>query len=131
MTLYDTESILQKGKVFPPEESKDRLKLYQQNLDLFSGNHTKVYTNLLRLFHGSAADYQKVIMILNLHRRLSTFWGDLLIGETPDIKVDDANADAVKALRRDSLMWPEIYKALVDMSRFGVGPIKVYKDAND
>lgn len=131
MTLYDVDSILFKGAPWPPESEKIRLELYEQNVHLFSGNHMKVYTNLLRLFHGSAADYQKVIMILNLHRRLSTFWGDLLIGETPDIKVDDANADTVKALRRDSLMWPEVYKALIDMSRFGVGPIKVYKDAND
>jgi hypothetical protein len=129
--IYSTDSILYKGAVWPPESEKSRLKLYQQNQDLFEGQHTKVYTGLLRLFHDSAAEHQKIILILNWHRRLSCLWPDLLIGETPDVKVDDANQEAVKELRRDSGLWPEAYKGLLDMSRFGVGPVKIYQDADE
>jgi len=128
MTLYDTDSILQKGKVFPPEESKDRLTIYKQNAYLFDGDHTKVYVSLLRLFHSSTSETNKIILCLNWHRRLSCLWADLLVGKTPDVKVDEANDLAVKELRRDSQMWPEVYKALIDTSRFGTGLIKVYKD---
>lgn len=129
--IYSTDSILYKGAVWPPASERSRLTLYSQNQDLFEGNHTKVYTGLLRLFHNSAAEHQKIILILNWHRRLSCLWPDLLIGETPDVKVDDANSDAVKELRRDSSLWPEAYKGLLDMSRFGVGPVKIYKDEDD
>jgi len=127
--IYDVDSILFKGAYWPPrEEAEGRLKLYQQNQDLFDGNHTKVYTGLLRLFHTSAAEHQKIILILNLHRRLSTFWPDILIGEKPEIKVSDGNQKAIDQLMIDSAIWQESYKALIDMSRFGVGPIKAYKD---
>ncbi len=126
--IYSTDSILYKDAVWPPASEKSRLTLYSQNQDLFEGNHTKVYTGLLRLFHNSASEHQKIILILNWHRRLSCLWPDLLIGETPDVKVDDANQANVKELRRDISLWPEAYKALLDMSRFGVGPVKIYKD---
>lgn len=129
--IYSIDSILYKGAVWPPESEKSRLTLYEQNTDLFEGNHTKVYTGLLRLFHNSAAEHQKIILILNWHRRLSCLWPDLLIGETPDVKVDEANQEATKELRRDIGLWPEAYKGLLDMSRFGVGPVKIYKDESE
>ena len=129
--INSTDSILFKGAVWPPESEKTRLTLYEQNLQLFSGNHTKVYTGLLRLFHNSAAEHSKIILILNWHRRLSCLWPDLLIGETPDVKVDEANQEAAKELRRDIALWPETYKGLLDMSRFGVGPVKIYKDESE
>lgn len=126
--IYDTEKILKKGKIWPPSEEKDRLVLYQQNENLFNGCHEKVYTGLLRLFHESAAEHQKIILTLNWHRRLSTLWPDLLIGELPDVVVSKANQEAVNQLLLDTAAWPETYKALIDMSRFGTGPIKAYVD---
>ena len=59
---------------------------------------------------------------------MSCLWPDLLIGETPDVKVDEANQEAAKELRREIGLWPEAYRGLLDMSRFGVGPVKIYKD---
>ena len=126
--IYDLEKILQKGKLWPPEEDKTRLVLYRQNEDLFDGNHTKVYTGLLRLFHENAAEHSKIVMCLNWHRRLSTLWPDLLIGELPEIKVSEANQKAIDQLLIDTGMWPETYKALIDTSRFGTGPLKAYVD---
>lgn len=67
-------------------------------------------------------------MCLNWHRRLSTLWPDLLIGELPEIKVAEANQEAVDQLLIDTGMWPETYKALIDTSRFGTGPLKAYVD---
>ena len=126
--IYDVDSILQKGFIWPPEAEKTRLTLYRQNEYLFDGDHTKVYTGLLRLFHEDAAEHQKIILILNWPRRLSLLWPDLLIGEKPEVKVSDSNQKAIDQLLIDSSVWSEAYKALIDMSRFGVGPMKVYKD---
>lgn len=126
--IYDVDSILQKGFVWPPESEKSRLTLYKQNENLFDGNHTAVYTGLLRLFHTNAAEHQKIVMVLNWHRRLSTLWPDLLIGELPEVKVSESNQKAIDQLLTDTGTWPEAYKALLDTSRFGTGPIKAYKD---
>lgn len=125
--IYNIDSILQKGLVWPPEAEKPRLTLYKQNENLFDGQHEKVYTGLMRLFHANAAEHQKIIMILNWHRRLSTLWPDLLIGELPEVKVSEANQKVIDQLLIDSGTWQETYKALLDMSRFGTGPIKAYK----
>ena len=62
-------------------------------------------------------------MILNWYRRLSTLWPDLLIGERPDIRVDEDNQPEFNQLLVDSSFWPEIYKALIDTSRFGIGVV--------
>jgi len=124
--IYDVESILQKGIRWPPDDEKSRLTLYKQNENLFDGNHTAVYTGLLRLFHENAAEHQKIVMCLNWHRRLSTLWPDLLIGELPEVTVSEANQEAVDQLLHDTALWPETYKALIDTSRFGTGPIKAY-----
>lgn len=126
--IYDVDSILQKGLRWPPEAEKTRLTLYKQNENLFDGNHTAVYTGLLRLFHENAAEHSKIVMCLNWHRRLSTLWPDLLIGELPEIKVAESNQEAVDQLLIDTGMWPETYKALIDTSRFGTGPLKAYVD---
>ena len=126
--IYDIDSVLQKGLVWPPKSEDPRLTLYKQNENLFDGNHTAVYTGLLRLFHENAAEHKKIIMCLNWHRRLSTLWPDLLIGELPEVKVSDANQVNVDQLIADTSLWPEAYKALIDTSRFGTGPIKAYKD---
>jgi len=124
--IYDVESILQKGLRWPPDEEKSRLALYKQNENLFDGNHTAVYTGLLRLFHEDAAEHQKIVMCLNWHRRLSTLWPDLLIGELPEVTVSEADQEAVDQLLQDTALWPETYKALIDTSRFGTGPLKAY-----
>lgn len=126
--IYDVDSILQKGLRWPPDAEKTRLTLYKQNENLFDGNHTAVYTGLLRLFHENAAEHQKIVMCLNWHRRLSTLWPDLLIGELPEIKVSEGNQKAIDQLLIDTGMWPETYKALIDTSRFGTGPLKAYVD---
>lgn len=115
-----------KGQVWPPKIEQTRLTLYKQNEDLFDGNHTKVYTGLLRLFHENAAEHSKIVMCLNWHRRLSTLWPDLLIGELPKVTVSEANQEAIDQLLLDTALWPEAYKALIDTSRFGTGPLKAY-----
>lgn len=132
--ITDIDSILAKGFRWPPEkpdEVKNRLTLYKQNENLFDGNHAAVYTGLLRLFHESTAEHQKIVMVLNWHRRLSTLWPDLLIGELPDIKVSDQNQEAINQLLIDTQIWPEAYKAFLDMSRFGTGPMKCYLGDDD
>ena len=126
--IYDVDSMLEKGAIWPPKSDENRLKLYQQNEYLFSGDHTKVYTGLLRLFHTNAAEHLKLIIILNWPRRLSLLWADLLVGEIPEIKVSEQNQEAINDLLTNTVVWPETYKALIDTSRFGTGPMKVFKD---
>jgi hypothetical protein len=126
--VTDVDIVLQRGKAWPPPTEVGRLSLYQRNLNLFDGAHIRVYNGLLRLFHSSAAEHQKIVTVLNWPRRLSLLWADLLIGETPDVLVSPADQPGIDRLLIDAGFWPELYKAIIDMSRFGVGAIKLLRD---
>jgi len=57
------------------------LKRYAENRKLFEGKHAEVFKDWVRLLRG---DQQATLeMILNWHKRLSTLWADLLLGEPP------------------------------------------------
>lgn len=76
--IKNLDEVLQVGKPWPPVSEIDRLSRYDQNENLFNGDHTKVFQVLLNLFSSHTAEYNKLIIILNWHKRLSTLWADLL-----------------------------------------------------
>jgi len=117
---------LQPGKPWPPPEEGERLRLYSQNRKLFEGKHAEVFDSWIKLLRD---DQQATLeIILNWHRRLSTLWADLLLGEPPHITAGDqgsAEQVAVDRLVDDNGLINTAYEAAIDISRFGTGLFKV------
>lgn len=128
--IRDLDSVLQPGKPWPPISEKDRLTTYEQNEALFNGDHTKVFQVLLKLFSSQVAEYNKLIIILNWHKRLSTLWADFLFGEQPRITVSNDPDSAVQKYADDFISrnryWLLQHARQIDVSRFGHGVIEGY-----
>jgi hypothetical protein len=74
----------------------------------------------------STPEFDKIIMILGFHRRLSCLWADLLLGEAPSIQTKDDKqiAEVLDSTR----IWYKEYQAIIDASRFGNGVFEVWID---
>ena len=124
--LSEIESTLQLSQPWPPASENARLKKYAENACLYEGDHTKVYHTLVRLFPMSTPEFDKIIIIMGFHRRLSCLWADLLIGETPTIQSDDDNG--IAELVDSTKLWYKEYQAVLDASRFGNGVFEIWID---
>lgn len=120
---------LNPGQPWPPESELERLKTYQANRNLFEGKHELVYRDWIRLLR---EDKRATLeLILNWHKRLSTLWGNLLLGEPPRISVGDkGTAEQAEAdnLINNNRLVKRAYEVALDVSRFGDGLIKVRYD---
>lgn len=120
---------LNPGQPWPPASEAERLKTYNQNRLLFEGLHEFVFKDWIRLLR----DDQKATLeiTLNWHRRLSTLWADLLLGEPPRISAGDRNSreqQAVERLVRDNQLHNAAYEVALDVSRYGTGLFKIRYD---
>lgn len=128
--IRDIDSALALGKPWPPTSELARLKTYEENEALFQGEHTKVFSVLLKLFSSHTAEYNKLITILNWHKRLSTLWADFLYGEQPRATVSDDPESAEQKYADDFIArnryWLVQHSRQIDVSRFGHGIIEGY-----
>lgn len=130
--IRDLEAALAVGQPWPPESEKDRLQRYEENEHLFDGEHTKVFRALLDLFSSQTAEYNKIILILNLHRRISTLWADFLFGEIPRA-IGDEDPESKKQKYLSAFIdrteyWKLQHARQIDVSRFGHGFIEGYME---
>jgi (2Fe-2S) ferredoxin len=117
------------GKPWPPPIEAERLKRYNDNRLLFENKHEQVFSQWIKLLR----DDQRATLeiILNWHKRLSTLWADLLLGEPPRITAGDRNSpeqQALERLIRDNSLINVAYEVALDVSRFGTGLFKVRYD---
>lgn len=128
--IKNLEAVLQIGKRWPPESECERLKRYEQNEHLFEGEHAKVFNVLLNLFSQHTAEYNKIIIILNWHKRLSTLWADFLYGEQPRAKSSEDPESAEQKYLNGFIdrngYWLLQHARQIDVSRFGHGIIEGY-----
>jgi len=120
---------LSTGQTWPPPSEVQRLQRYNQNRLLFEGKHEQVFSQWIKLLR--ADQRAKLEIILNWHRRLSTLWADLLLGEPPRITAGDKNSpeqQVVERLIRDNQLHNVAYEVALDISRFGTGLFKVRYD---
>ncbi|MFA6691851.1 MAG: phage portal protein [Saccharofermentanales bacterium] len=121
---------LDTGKAWPPPSELERLTLYKENRDLFEGRHDKVYKDWVRLLRD---DQQATLeIILNWHKRLSTLFADLLLGEPPQVTAGDEGSpeqEVINQLATENL-FNTAYEVAIDVSRFGVGLFKIRFDGN-
>ncbi len=128
--IKNLDAALQLGKPWPPTSEVQRLQAYEENEHLFQGEHTKVFRVLLNLFSSHTAEYNKLIIVLNWHKRLSTLWADFLFGEQPRATVSDDPESTEQKYADDFIarnrFWLLQHSRQIDVSRFGHGIIEGY-----
>lgn len=128
--IRDLEAVLAVGQEWPPKTETARLERYTQNEALFDGRHAEVFKVLLNLFSTHTAEYNKLIVITNWHRRLSSLWADFLYGEQPTATAADT-PDAAEQVYCDDIVartgfWRLQWTRQIDVSRFGLGVVEAY-----
>ncbi|WP_448807475.1 phage portal protein [Aminobacterium colombiense] len=124
--LTNVDQLLYPGAPWPPEDKDivNQLKIYDDNRLLFEGEHVTVFSEawerLIRYEFNTSFE-----LCLNWFRRLSTLWGDLLLGEQPSIAMkSDEEANYLDDLIRRTRFWDVAYKVAIDLSRYGGGLFK-------
>jgi len=126
LTSLDQISI---GQKWPPD--KERLKRYTENKKLFEGKHAEVFKDWVRLLRGDQRATLEII--LNWHRRLSTLWADLLLGEPPKITAGEWQGREQEELDEiivNNNFLNIAYEAALDISRYGDGIFKTRLDGH-
>jgi hypothetical protein len=117
------------GQTWPPPTEAERLERYAQNKLLFEGKHEQVFRDWIRLLR---EDQQATLEIaLNWHKRLTTLFADLLLGEPPRISAGDQDSEEQQAVERiieDNGLFNVAYEVALDVSRYGTGLFKVRYD---
>ena len=111
------------GKPWPPEGELKRLQRYRDNRLLFWGQHDAVFEEAHRALRPELKIAQH--FVLNLHKRLSTHWVDLVVGKNPTYTVE-TNQEALDTLTDAVGLTRVARKAVLDCSRFGNGLFKVW-----
>jgi hypothetical protein len=119
-------SFISKDAKWPPPSEKDRLATYEENRKLFEGQHDLVFKDWIRLLRDDQQATMRII--LNWHKRLTTLWADLLLGEPPHISAgenESAEQQAVDRIIEGNNLMNVAYEVAIDVSRFGTGIFKV------
>lgn len=122
---------LQVGKEWPPKGEMERLNKYSQNKHLFAGKHELVYGQWLKLVRQDIRATLEIV--LNFPKRLSTLWGDLLLGEPPVFQAGKAGGQEQAAIDRiveENQLVNVAYEVAIDLSRYGTGIFKIRYDGS-
>ena len=144
--LYNM-SWLQEGNAFPPTSEVPRLERYAQNAMLFDSEHFSdpkfrhrdIPTMTFAMYDACAKRISQVIgnfddiisfpVLLNYQRFISIKMADLVAGEHPLITGKNAEENAkIKWITDNTNFYEKLYSIVIDLSRFGDCPIRVYKD---
>lgn len=138
---------LQQGRNFPPPSEVDRIDRYRQNAALFDNEHFTagfrhrnecsvhsigVYDHCCARISnviGNFTDIVAIPVLLNYQRFISLKMADLVCGEYPTITgaTDQENAKIKWAIDHTNL-FEKLYSGVIDLSRFGDAPIRIYKE---
>lgn len=147
--LYSLEW-LQQGRAFPPPSEVSRIERYTQNILMFDNDHfddsryrhrngvsvragaIDLYTTCCRRISKVVGNFEDVVsvpILLNYQRFMSLKMADLVCGEHPVISgmTDEENAK-IKWIADNTNLFAKLYSVVIDISRFGDCPIRIYKD---
>lgn len=117
------------GKVFPPEEEKERIKRYEENEKLFLGAHMDVFGNdFARIENELKKRHMRPMAILNYPQLISKKTADFVCGEAPVISAAGEKGEKLGALLAGMNFEALLYEAAIDISRFGDAPIRIAED---
>lgn len=120
--MLTSMSFLEVGQEWPPASERARLDQYCDNALLFDGEHPAVFQDWYRLLRQDQRATLEIVV--NLTKRVSTLWADLLVGEPPRFSAvdeDSAEQDAIDRLVNDNELATTMYELALDISRFGDG----------
>jgi hypothetical protein len=119
-------TFLKEGAGWPPKGEKKRLERYEQNRLLWRGEHDRVYGDWWRVLREDKA--ASLELVFNWHRRISTLWADLLVGEPPRflaVGVEEQRALDRITGKAENAFVTTLYEVALDVSRYGDGLLKV------
>lgn len=144
--LYNM-SWLNEGEPFPPLEERPRLDRYTQNAMLFDNEHFSdrrfrhrdnrvvtmaMYDDCAKRISQVVGNFEDVIsfpVLLNYQRFISTKMADLVAGEHPLITGKNPQENSkIKWVTDNTDFYEKLYSMVIDLSRFGDCPIRIYKD---
>lgn len=148
--LYNM-SWLAEGKPFPPLEERQRLDRYAQNALMFDSEHFSdphfrhrehgvtdkfmtlaMYDSCAKRISQVIGNFEDVVsfpVLLNYQKFISTKMADLVAGEHPLITGKNPEENAkLKWVTDATNFYEKLYSIVIDLSRFGDCPIRVYKD---
>lgn len=114
------------GAEWPPPSEKERLKRYRENRILWKGKADRITQRLGTPYVPAIGEADK--FILNIHKRLSTLWADMLFGEQPLWSAGDDNSREYKALQEliTRIKLNTVgYEVALDCSIYGDGVLRV------
>lgn len=116
-------SFLGRGKAFPPESEKYRLKTYLDHRKLFENDHAEVYEEQFRRIERVIGNFGRVVSygtVFNYQRLISIKTADLVFGEPPKITVaDDSKQAVIDKILLDTDLFGCAYVSCIDVSRYG------------
>jgi len=119
MTVFVNLDFLEPGQKWPPD--KARLDRYARNRLLLEGDHDLVFTGL------NEDDAPRIIkMRLNWFKRICTLFGDLAVGQPPQITAEEQ--EAVDRITEANSFGLIIYDLIGDLIAFGDSVLKVRWD---
>lgn len=133
--------VLSVGKVWPPACEVARMKKYANGRALLSGEHSEVFTDIVRLIQRDRRRTQTYIALAH-PRRIAKAFGDMVFGEQPTIKakgigevepVHEEGAAEVESIAQEQVeayvaemdLFHEGYQSLIDIQSLGDGVLKV------
>lgn len=140
---------LQQGKPFPPTAEVPRIERYKQNAALFDNEHFTmgfrhrgecpvhsigVYDNCCNRISQVVGNFKDVVAIpvlLNYQRFISLKMADLVCGEYPTITGANEKENAkIKWILDNTNLFEQVYSSVIDLSRFGDAPYRIFKDGD-
>lgn len=138
------------GSQFPPLIERPRLERYAQNEALFNNEHFAVgtfrhrnglnphsigvYDDCCKRISQVIGNFQDVVavpVLLNYQRFLSMKMADLVAGEHPSITGSNEQENAkIKWINDKTDFFAKLYAIVIDLSRYGDVPIRVFKDTD-
>lgn len=123
-------NFLEPQQDWPPKGEAARLRRYDQNEELYESDHEKVFkdmwTRAMKWEDGTTLH-----LVIDLFKRLSNLWADLVAGEAPDYTVGDSDSPHQKqldAIVKDNEFNTLVYDIVIDASRFGDALFRLRKE---
>lgn len=125
-------SFLERGKPFPPDDERKRLRRYKENKLLFEDEHAKVYKEQFERIERVIGNFDKVVSyatIFNFQKLMTLKIADFVFGSPPKISVaDDKKQSIVDKVVYDTDLNNKLYMSAIDVSRYGDSVMQISKD---
>ncbi len=125
-------SFLEKGKPFPPDDERKRLRRYKKNKLLFEDEHAIVYKEQFKRIERVIGDFDRVASyatIFNFQKLTTLKIADFVFGFPPKISfADDSRQSVIDKIVFDTDLYNKLYMSAIDVSRYGDSVLQISKN---